>query len=289
MIDIPYQAKLQQTIEFQVKKALEEDLDGIDGVDVTAELIEQDKIAKGRLITREDAVVCGIAWFNGVFKALDPSIKLDWKCADGDKVSANDTLCEIEGNARNILTAERSAMNFLQTLSGTATITARYVRELKGTDCQLLDTRKTIPLMRLAQKYAVYCGGGKNHRMGLYDAFLIKENHIISTGSIKNAVAVARQNHPNTLVEVEVENFAQLDEALDAGADVIMLDNFSVDELRTGVAINQVHSHTAKIEASGNVTIETLRDIAETGVDFISVGALTKHVKAIDLSLRLEM
>ncbi|PXF63284.1 carboxylating nicotinate-nucleotide diphosphorylase [Kangiella spongicola] len=289
MIDIPYQAKLQQTIEFQVKKALEEDLDGIDGVDVTAELIEQDKVAKGRLITREDAVICGIEWFNGVFKALDPSIKLDWKCKDGDKVSANDTLCEIVGNARNVLTAERSAMNFLQTLSGTATITARYVRELKGTDCQLLDTRKTIPLMRLAQKYAVYCGGGRNHRMGLYDAFLIKENHIISTGSIKNAVSIARQNHPTTLVEVEVENFAQLDEALDAGADVIMLDNFSVDELRTGVAINQVHSHTAKIEASGNVTIETLRDIAETGVDFISVGALTKHVKAIDLSLRLEM
>lgn len=289
MIDIPYQAKLQQTIEFQVKKALEEDLDGLGGVDVTAELIEQDKVAKGRLITREDAVVCGIAWFNGVFEALDPSIILNWKFKDGDKVSANDTLCEIEGNARKILTAERSAMNFLQTFSGTATITARYVNELKGTDCKLLDTRKTVPLMRLAQKYAVHCGGGRNHRMGLYDAFLIKENHIISTGSIKNAVAVARRNHPTTLVEVEVENFSQLDEALDAGADVIMLDNFSVDELRTGVAINQVHSHTAKIEASGNVTIETLRDIAETGVDFISVGALTKHVKAVDLSLRLEM
>lgn len=289
MIDIPYQAKLQQNIQYQVQKALEEDLGSLEGIDVTAELIDADKPAKGRLITREDCVVCGIDWFNAVFEALDPSIKLSWKCHDGDKVSANDTLCEIEGNARNILTAERSAMNFLQTLSGTATITARYVRELKGTDCQLLDTRKTIPLMRLAQKYAVYCGGGKNHRMGLFDAFLIKENHIVSTGSIENAVKTARRNHPDTLVEVEVETFAQLDQALDAGADIIMLDNFSVDDMRTGVAINKMHSHTAKIEASGNVTIESLRDIAETGVDFISVGALTKHVKAVDLSLRLEM
>ncbi len=289
MIEIPYQAKLKQNIEYQVKRALEEDLNSPDGVDVTAELISADKTAKGRLITREDCVVCGIDWFNAVFEALDPSIKIEWKCQDGDKVSANDTLCELEGSARNILTAERSAMNFLQTLSGTATITSRYVRELKGTNCELLDTRKTVPMLRLAQKYAVYCGGGKNHRMGLFDAFLIKENHIVSTGSIADAVATARRNHPDTLVEVEVETFAQLDQALDAGADVIMLDNFSVDDMRTGVAINQMHSHTAKIEASGNVTIETLRDIAETGVDFISVGALTKHVKAVDLSLRLEM
>lgn len=289
MIEIPYQAKLKQNIEYQVKRALEEDLNGLDGVDVTAELINADKTAKGRLITREDCVVCGIDWFNAVFEALDPSISIEWKCHDGDKVAANDTLCELEGNARNILTAERSAMNFLQTLSGTATITSRYVRELKGTNCQLLDTRKTVPMLRLAQKYAVYCGGGKNHRMGLYDAFLIKENHIVSTGSIEDAVATARRNHPETLVEVEVETFAQLDQALDAGADVIMLDNFSVDDMRTGVAINQMHSHTAKIEASGNVTIETLRDIAETGVDYISVGALTKHVKAVDLSLRLTL
>ncbi|AKE52622.1 carboxylating nicotinate-nucleotide diphosphorylase [Kangiella geojedonensis] len=289
MIEIPYQAKLKENIEYQVKRALEEDLNGLDGVDVTAELINADKTAKGRLITREDCVVCGIDWFNAVFEALDPSISIEWKCQDGDKVAANDTLCELEGNARNILTAERSAMNFLQTLSGTATITSRYVRELKGTNCQLLDTRKTVPMLRLAQKYAVYCGGGKNHRMGLYDAFLIKENHIVSTGSIEEAVATARRNHPKTLVEVEVETFAQLDQALDAGADVIMLDNFSVDDMRTGVAINQMHSHTAKIEASGNVTIETLRDIAETGVDYISVGALTKHVKAVDLSLRLTL
>lgn len=289
MIDIPYQQQLKKDIEFQVNRALEEDLNGHDGKDVTAELIDADKVANGRLITREDAVICGIEWFNAVFEKLDPNIKLQWRCSDGDKVSANDTLCDIHGNARNILTAERSAMNFLQTFSGTATTTARYVKELKGTNCKLLDTRKTVPMMRLGQKYAVYCGGGQNHRMGLFDAFLIKENHIVSTGSIKNAVSKARKNHPNILVEVEVETFAQLDQALDARADVIMLDNFSIDDMRTGVAINRVHPHTAKIEASGNVTIETLRDIAETGVDFISVGALTKHVRAVDLSLRLEM
>ncbi|AOE50446.1 carboxylating nicotinate-nucleotide diphosphorylase [Kangiella sediminilitoris] len=289
MIDIPYQKQLKDNIEFQVNRTLEEDLNGLNGLDVTAELIEENKVAKGRLITREDAVVCGIDWFNRVFEKLDPSISLSWQCEDGEKVSANDTLCEIEGNARKILTAERSAMNFLQTLSGTATMTARYVSELKGTNCQLLDTRKTIPMMRLAQKYAVYCGGGKNHRMGLFDAFLIKENHIISCGSIKNAVITARLNHPDLLVEVEVETFSQLDKALDAGADVIMLDNFSIDDMRTGVAINKMHSHTAKIEASGNVTLETLRDIAETGVDFISVGALTKNLRAVDLSLRLDL
>ena len=289
MIEIPYQGQLKESIRAQIRAALEEDLNGLHGVDVTAELIDENKVAKGRLITREDAVLCGVDWFNAVFSQLDSSIKLNWKYKDGDKVEANDTLCEIEGNARNILTAERSAMNFLQTLSGTATVTARYVRELKGTQCKLLDTRKTIPMLRLAQKYAVHCGGGKNHRMGLFDAFLIKENHILSTGSIENAVKLARLNHPQVLVEVEVENFAQLDQALDAGADVIMLDNFSIDDMRTGVAINQVHSHTAKIEASGNVTIESLRDIAETGVDFISVGALTKNLNAVDLSLRLEM
>lgn len=289
MIDIPYQAKLQQDIELQVQRAIEEDLNGSIGVDVTAELIDADKTAEGRLITREDAVICGIDWCNAVFNQIDPTVKLNWQCQDGDKVEANDTLCIIEGHARSILTAERSAMNFLQTLSGTATITSRYVNELKGTDCRLLDTRKTIPMLRLAQKYAVYCGGGRNHRIGLFDAFLIKENHIISTGSIDNAVKTARRNHPDILVEVEVETFAQLDQALDAGADVIMLDNFSIDDLRTGAAINRMHSHTAKIEASGNVTIESLRDIANTGVDFISVGALTKHLKAVDLSLRLTM
>lgn len=289
MIETPYQQQLATEIPQQVNLALKEDLGGASGKDVTAELISEDKTATGKLITREDAVVCGIDWFNAVFHKLDPSIEIEWFCQDGDKVRAHDKLCELRGNARKILTGERTAMNFLQTLSGTATTTARYAAELKGTSCKLLDTRKTIPMLRLAQKYAVYCGGGRNHRIGLFDAFLIKENHIISAGSIEKAVKKARQLHPDILVEVEVETFAQLDQALDAGADVIMLDNFSIDDMRTGVAINQVHSHTAQIEASGNVSLETLRDIADTGVDFISVGALTKHIQAVDLSLRLEL
>ena len=289
MIETPYQEQLATEISHQVNLALQEDLGGTSGKDVTAELISEDKTATGKLITREDAVVCGIDWFNAVFHKLDPNIEIEWFCQDGDKVRAHDKLCELRGNARKILTGERTAMNFLQTLSGTATTTARYAAELKGTSCKLLDTRKTIPMLRLAQKYAVYCGGGRNHRIGLFDAFLIKENHIISAGSIEMAVRKARQLHPDILVEVEVETFAQLDQALDAGADVIMLDNFSIDDMRTGVAINQVHSHTAQIEASGNVSLETLRDIADTGVDFISVGALTKHIQAVDLSLRLEL
>lgn len=289
MINTPYQQQLITDIPRQVSLALEEDLGGISGTDVTAELISENTVALGKLVTREDAVVCGVDWFNGVFNKLDESIEINWFCKDGDRVRAHDTLCEIRGNARKILTAERTAMNFLQTLSGTATTTSRFAAELKGTSCKLLDTRKTIPMLRLAQKYAVYCGGGKNHRIGLYDAFLIKENHIISAGSIEGAVKKARQLYPDISVEVEVETFAQLDQALDAAADIIMLDNFSIDDMRTGVAINQVHSHTAKLEASGNVSLETLRDIAETGVDFISVGALTKHLQAVDLSLRLEL
>ncbi|WP_251357990.1 carboxylating nicotinate-nucleotide diphosphorylase [Kangiella sp. TOML190] len=293
MFEVPYKAALQKEIDRAIEIALAEDLGAFNydnrGIDVTAELIEADKIAEGRLITREDAVIAGRAWFQAVFDKLDPTIEIEWLCDDGDKVNANDVICRLKGNARNILTAERSAMNFLQTLSGTATTTARYVAELKGTDCQLLDTRKTIPMLRLAQKYAVTCGGGRNHRIGLFDAFLIKENHIASHGSIEGAVKKARANHPNILVEVEVENFSQLDQALDAGADVIMLDNFSIEDMKTGVSINQTHKHTAKIEASGNVTIESLNQIAQTGVDFISVGALTKHVRAVDLSLRLTM
>ncbi len=292
-MDIPYKEALTKEIDRAIEIAIAEDLGAFEydnrGIDVTAELIEPEKMAKGRLITREDCVIAGIDWFQAVFDKIDPELKVEWLCKDGDKLSPNDVICRVEGNARNILTAERTAMNFLQTLSGTATIVARYVAELKGTQCQLLDTRKTIPMLRLAQKYAVTCGGGRNHRIGLYDAFLIKENHIASHGSIEGAVKQARKNHPNILVEVEVENFSQLDQALDAGADVIMLDNFTIEDMATGVKVNQAHSHTAKIEASGNVTIETLNEIAQTGVDFISVGALTKHVKAVDLSLRLTM
>lgn len=293
MMEIPYKEALKKEIDRAIEIALAEDLGAFEyencGIDVTAELIEADKIAEGRLITREDAVIAGRDWFQAVFDKLDPSIEIEWLCKDGDKVNANDVICRMKGNARNILTAERTAMNFLQTLSGTATIVSRYVAELKGTSCQLLDTRKTIPMLRLAQKYAVTCGGGRNHRIGLYDAFLIKENHIASHGSIEGAIKQARKNHPKILAEVEVENFNQLDQALDAGADVIMLDNFSIDDMKTGVEINKAHKHTAKIEASGNVTIENLHEIAQTGVDFISVGALTKHVRAVDLSLRLTM
>lgn len=289
MIETSYQEQLQTEIPHQVNLALQEDLGGASGIDVTAELINEDKTTTGKLITREDGLLCGVDWFNAVFHKLDPTIEIKWFYQDGDKVRANDKLCEIQGSARTILTGERTAMNFLQTLSGTATTTARFAAELKGTSCKLLDTRKTIPMLRLAQKYAVYCGGGCNHRIGLFDAFLIKENHIISAGSIEQAVKKARQLNPDIVVEVEVETFAQLDQALDAGVDVIMLDNFSLDDMRTGVAINQVHSNTAKIEASGNVSFETLRDIADTGVDFISVGALTKHLQALDLSLRLEL
>ncbi len=292
-MDIPYKEALTKEIDRAIEIAIAEDLGAFEydnrGIDVTAELIEPEKIAKGRLITREDCVIAGIDWFQAVFDKIDPELKIEWLCKDGDKLSPNDVICRVEGNARNILTAERTAMNFLQTLSGTATVVARYVAELKGTQCQLLDTRKTIPMLRLAQKYAVTCGGGRNHRIGLYDAFLIKENHIASHGSIEGAVKQARKNHPNILVEVEVENFSQLDQALDAGADVIMLDNFTIEDMATGVSVNQAHKHTAKIEASGNVTIETLNEIAQTGVDFISVGALTKHIKAVDLSLRLTM
>lgn len=289
MIEIPYQQQLQQEIERSIEIAINEDLGGENGIDVTAQLIEADKVVSGRLITREDAIISGIAWFEAVFAKLDPSINLSWNCKDGDKVKANDVLCEIQGNARNILTAERTAMNFLQSLSGTATVTARYVAELKGTQTKLLDTRKTIPMLRLAQKYAVTCGGGQNHRIGLFDAFLIKENHIASAGTIGLAVKKARAMHPEIMVEVEVETFAQLDLALEAGADVIMLDNFSTEDMKSGVEINKAHKNSAKIEASGNVTIETLNQIAETGVDFISVGAITKHVRAVDLSLRLDM
>lgn len=291
MIEIPYKEALAKEMDRAIEIALAEDLGSFEyenrGIDVTAELIPADKIAKGRLITREDAIMAGRDWFQAVFDKLDPTIELEWLCQDGDKLSPNDVICRVKGNARNILTAERTAMNFLQTLSGTATTVSRYVAELKGTNCQLLDTRKTIPMLRLAQKYAVTCGGGRNHRIGLYDAFLIKENHIASHGSIKGAVQQARKNHPNILVEVEVENFNQLDQALDAGADVIMLDNFTIEDMKTGVAVNKTHKHTAKIEASGNVTLETLNEIAQTGVDYISVGALTKHIRAIDLSLRL--
>ncbi len=280
---------LEQFIRQNVQIALEEDLGGAAGRDLTAELIPENTQAKARLISRESAVICGIPWVNAVFEALDPTLQLNWHVNEGDTVSANQLLLELTGNARAILTGERSAMNFLQTLSGTATITAAYTKQLAGTHCKLLDTRKTLPGLRAAQKYAVTVGGGKNHRIGLFDAFLIKENHIATAGGIAQAIQKARVLEPSVKLEVEVESLDELNQALEAGADVIMLDNFSLEDMKQAVEINIHHSNKAEIEASGNVSLEQLATIAATGVDYISVGALTKHVRAVDLSMRVEL
>lgn len=264
-----------------VKGALEED---VGTGDLTAQLISADKMAKARIITREPMILCGKNFAMEVFHQVDPTVHLSWEVSDGESAAANQVLFWAKGPARSLLTAERTALNFLQMLSGTATIVHTYVEQLKGTKTQLLDTRKTIPLFRLAQKYAVRCGGGKNHRLGLYDAFLIKENHILAAGSITQAIASARRIEPTKPVEVEVETLDQLQEAISAKADIVMLDNFDLPQMKEAVAITQGR---VKLEVSGNVTQATLRTIAETGVDYISVGSLTKHVRAIDLSMRL--
>ena len=284
-----------QLIEQLVAQALAEDLNGqaaIDG-DITAALIPATQQAHAKVITREDGIFCGEALIKEVFKQVDPSVKLEINKHDGDIIKANDTLFTAKGNARAILTAERTALNFVQTLSGTATTTAHYVKELAGTTTQLLDTRKTIPGLRALQKYAVVCGGGKNHRIGLFDAFLIKENHIAACGGINKAVATAKSNHPQLKVEVEVENLSELHQALDAGADIIMLDNFTVANIKQAVELTEQHpnqqrinNQRAKLEVSGNMTIDTLREYSQAGVDYISSGAITKHVKALDLSMR---
>lgn len=266
-----------------VANALAED---IGSGDITARLIPEAQTAKARVISREDAVVCGTAWVTEVYRQVDLEMQLEWKVSDGDRVTANQTLFEIQGKARAMLTAERPALNFLQTLSGTATISAHYAALVSNTNVKLLDTRKTIPGLRNAQKYAVTCGGGFNHRIGLYDAYLIKENHIMACGSIANAVATARQNEPGKSVEVEVESLGEFQQAVDAGADTIMLDNFSLDDMRTAVANNIDQGRPVKLEASGGISDQTLLPIAETGVDFISIGLLTKDCKAIDLSMR---
>ncbi|MGI2261405.1 carboxylating nicotinate-nucleotide diphosphorylase [Shewanella sp. GXUN23E] len=284
---------LENDIRLSVKAALDEDLgqqDAISG-DITAQLIPIDRYAEAALITREEGVFCGKAWAEQVFNQLGGQVALHWHVDDGDLLLPGQLLCELSGPARTILTGERTAMNFIQTLSGVATLTKRYVDKLAGTHTQLLDTRKTLPGLRTAQKYAVTCGGGKNHRIGLYDAFLIKENHIMACGSIKAAVATARKLHSNKPVEVEVESLDELKQALDAGTDIIMLDNFDITMMIDAVGINNEYKAKgagAKLEVSGNVTLDTLRSFAETGVDFISVGALTKHVRALDLSLRLK-
>ncbi|MCK4608746.1 MAG: carboxylating nicotinate-nucleotide diphosphorylase [Gammaproteobacteria bacterium] len=261
--------------------ALEEDLAG--QKDITAQLIHASTLASASVITREDMVLCGQAWFDEVFNQLNESIKVVWLVNDGDKIAANSTICTVTGPSCFLLTGERSALNFIQMLSGTATLTQQYVQQLIGTKTKLLDTRKTIPGLRQAQKYAVCCGGGKNHRMGLYDAFLIKENHINSCGSITKAINKAKLLAPNKPIEVEVENLDELAEAITAKADIVMLDNFSIAQMRKAVAINQ---ERVKLEASGNITLDNIRDIAMTGVNYISAGALTKNIRAIDLSMR---
>lgn len=252
--------------------------------DITAELIPENYLAKASIISREDAIICGIPWVEAVYKYVDPDLKIHWKVKDGEAISSGQTLAELVGKARALVTGERAILNWLQTLSGTATEVKRYVEKLKGTTTQLLDTRKTLPGLRYAQKYAVLCGGGSNHRMGLYDAYLIKENHIISCGSITKAIQKARNHHPDKPLEVEVENINEFNEALNANAGIILLDNFDINEIKKAVVINQGR---AELEISGNINLENIREIAETGVNFISVGALTKHIQAIDLSMRI--
>ncbi|HEY8521996.1 MAG TPA: carboxylating nicotinate-nucleotide diphosphorylase [Gammaproteobacteria bacterium] len=267
-----------------VARALEED---VGAGDVTAALIAPATRARASVVAKEDAVLCGTAWFDEVFRRLEPSITVRWRCRDGDDVRSGTTVCELEGPARQILTGERTALNFLQTLSGTATVARRYAQALAGTGCRVLDTRKTVPGLRRAQKYAVRVGGGTNHRMGLYDGVLIKENHIAAAGGVAAAVAAARRSTPAIPIEVEVENLDELREALDTDADRIMLDDFSLEDMRRAVELRNRHPQRRKeLEASGSVSLDRLRAIAETGVDFVSVGALTKHVTAIDFSMR---
>jgi nicotinate-nucleotide pyrophosphorylase (carboxylating) len=245
-------------------------------------------MGRAAVITREPAIVCGIPYVEASFHAVDPRVRLDWRVAEGDSVAANQLLFTLEGPARALLTAERTALNFLQLLSGTATAAHSYAVLLEGTRCRLLDTRKTIPGLRTAQKYAVRVGGGHNHRMGLFDGVLIKENHIMAAGSIAGAVAAAKLASAQVPVEVEVENLAELQQAIAAGADIAMLDDFSLEAIRDAVALNAGAAKPLKLEASGGITTATIREIAETGVDFISVGSITKHVRAVDLSMRFE-
>lgn len=282
MIKISEIPNLEQDIVRAVRIALEEDIG--DG-DITAQLIPADQSAEGTIITREDCVVCGTPWVDEVFRQLNPSVIVTWQVKDGDQVPANTTLCTLQGNTRSLLTGERIALNFLQLLSGTATTSRQYADLVKDSKVKILDTRKTIPGLRTAQKYAVRCGGCYNHRMGLFDAFLIKENHIAACGGIKQAVEEARLQQPGKLVEVEVENLEELKEALGAEADVAMLDNFSGKNLAQAVELN---SGLAKLEASGGVTTPVLRGISQQGVDFISIGALTKDCQSIDLSMRIK-
>lgn len=274
------QQLLEQSIQLNIQQALQEDIG--DG-DITALLTPEDEQATATIISREDMILAGQPWVNALIAAFDSSVQITWLKNDGDLVFANDTIFKLAGSARSLLTVERPALNFVQTLSAVATKTAEYVKQLDGLNTKLLDTRKTLPGLRIAQKYAVAVGGGQNHRLGLFDAFLIKENHIMAAGGIAQAIAKAHQIAPGKPVEVEVETWAELDQALEAKADIVMLDNFSQQQMIDAV------KHVAgrcKLEASGNITIANLREVASTGVDYISMGVLTKDVKAVDLSMR---
>ncbi|KHL69792.1 quinolinate phosphoribosyltransferase [Pseudomonas flexibilis] len=276
-------AELSAEIESNVRLAMAEDLGS---GDITAQLIPSERLAHASVITREAAVVCGTAWVDAVFRQLDARVAVHWRVKDGDRVEPNQVLFSVEGPARALLSGERSALNFLQTLSAVATRCRHYADLVDGTAVKLLDTRKTLPGLRLAQKYAVTCGGCHNHRIGLYDAFLIKENHIAACGGIAAAVATARSIAPGKPVEVEVESLDELRQALEAGADIVMLDELSLDDMREAVRLT---AGRAKLEASGGINERTLRGVAETGVDYISLGTLTKDIKAIDLSMRLSL
>jgi nicotinate-nucleotide pyrophosphorylase (carboxylating) len=277
--------ELPADLAAQVDAALRED---IGSGDVTAALVPAAQRVRGAVVTREDAVLCGRPWAEETYGRLDPQVRLAWRASDGERLVAGQVIVDIAGPARAVLTGERTALNFLQLLSATATVTRRFVDAVAGTGCRILDTRKTLPGLRSAQKYAVRCGGGDNHRMGLYDQVLIKENHIAAAGSLTGAIEAARRSAPGLKVEVEVESLAELEEALGTAPDIILLDDFSLEDLRKAVARNRAHGGPAKLEASGSVSLETVQAIAATGVDYISVGSLTKHVRAVDLSMRLE-
>ena len=274
---------LSSSISEEVRRALAED---IGSGDITAALIPAGHQAQANIISREPAILCGTAWADEVFRQIDPLIQVTWLATDGDRLEPNQPFCQLSGSARNLLSGERCALNFIQTLSATATRSRYFADMVEGTQVQLLDTRKTLPGLRLAQKYAVTCGGCHNHRIGLFDAFLIKENHIAACGGIQAAVSQARASAPGKPVEVEVENLEELRQALDAGADIIMLDELSHEDMRTAVAIT---AGKAKLEASGGINEHSLRSVADTGVDYISIGSLTKDIKAVDLSMRLSM
>jgi nicotinate-nucleotide pyrophosphorylase (carboxylating) len=276
----PFHA-LEETVTRDVTRALEED---VGPGDLTARLVPEDRTGHARLMTRESGVLCGVEWFNRTFEELDPDVEIFWHHKDGDDITAGTSLCEVEGRARAMLTAERTAINFVQLLSGVATKARLFARAIEGTNARIVDTRKTIPGLRIAQKYAVRVGGASNHRIGLFDGILLKENHILAAGGIRQAVQAAmHEQSPDTMVQVEVESIQQLREALDAGARMILLDNFDLSQMREAVRIN---ANRAELEASGGVSLKTVRAIADTGVHRISVGGLTKDVEALDLSMR---